>query len=456
MGHNQIIHNEKGYALAAVLIVLVLITLIIGFMMMGFVMQNRFIQKDIHSMKARYLAEAGIWHFLSDRELWGDYSRTHFIVTTADSQKVFISRNFYGGYWKVIATAEVGQSRKSIQSLIGEKPGDKFDHAVILGDVRTPIVLTGSTLLTGPVISGQEGVQTRPFRGEQFSGSFSGEVTHSDSSALPLFNKELIHNQFITYRSWIQSPPEHSFQIQTSTFNQDSHYSLNKNINVFYRTGNLHLNVGTRNSLPDSTTWIVSGNIKLTGDGDLGSFSTYIAADTIYVDGTLTGDHALFYASKMVHLNGNSQISAQLFSEGDILLEDKSYLRYPSLIYVKPQLNGSVKTGTIQLLDDVIVDGMVMLPDVDEGIVTEDKATVKIADGALVRGAVYNTSRTEMSGTIYGSVLTNSFYFYISPTVYLNWLKDTRIEHHLRPQPFVVPIGFDENLQFEILYWNEV
>ncbi len=447
--------NEKGYALATVLIVLSLISLLVGFMIIGITTQNRFIQNDIHLLKARYSAEAAIYQFLLDPDLWSDFTRTHFELITTDDQEVSITRIEYGGYWVLTSDAEVGGRSKKIRVMVGQNGDRLFNHAIVLGDVRTPLNLTGSTSVNGDILTGLEGVQYRPFRGEIFSGSFSGNVSIADSSALPLFRTDLVDREIEKYRSLIETPPGDMYSQKGSYINIPSFKALDDHT-VFFKEGNLSIQANSPAFLPDSTTWIVTGNLTVNGELDAGRFTRFIVGDTLTVNSNLKGEHTLFYAGKLARMAGNTNVSAQIISEGDISLSGKNYLRYPSLLYVKPDIQGSIKTGTINVKNETLIEGVIMISDIVDAIVTDEKTLISIGEGVTLKGAVYNTSRTEMSGTVYGTVMTNQFYFYNSPTTYLNWLKDAQINIADRPSPFAVPIGFSEEAEFEILYREEI
>jgi cytoskeletal protein CcmA (bactofilin family) len=447
-------HSEKGYALAVVLIVLVLLSSIVGFLMMGIVTQNRLIQKDINTMKARYYAEAGIYQFLSDPDLWRDIGRTDFEFTTVDSQKVQVNRTWYGGYWLITSVAEAGGRKKKIQVMAGQRGGEIFDRAIVLGDIRTPMTLTGSSVVHGHVHTGPEGMQYRPFRGERFSGSFTGDLIVADSSSMPIFTTGLPDREIERNKLLIAVPPADSYILDKSSTNIAS-FSPLRDHSIFFREGDLELNASHTVSLPDSIIWIATGNLTIAGELDSGNFARFAAGDTLTIHASLKGEHNLFYGGRGVRIDGETNVSGQVFSEGEIIISGNSHLKYPSLLYINPGLDGSVKTGAITLQDNATIEGVVMLPDTEEGIVTDEQTLISIGEQATLRGAVYNTSRTELNGKVSGTVMTNQFYFYISPTMYVNWLKDAHIDAPSRPSPFAVPIGFSGDKQFEILYWRE-
>jgi hypothetical protein len=39
--------------------------------------------------------------------------------------------------------------------------------------------------------------------------------------------------------------------------------------------------------------------------------------------------------------------------------------------------------------------------------------------------------------------MTNAFYFYYSPTIYINWIKDAVINRNILDSEYNMPLGFD-------------
>lgn len=156
-----------------------------------------------------------------------------------------------------------------------------------------------------------------------------------------------------------------------------------------------------------------------------------------------------------MELGDQVSMNAQLISKGRIQLRDQVYLTYPSMVYTSTTTFLGEQQEVIHLQDESTVDGTLVYP-IETGTFNQEQFRIKIDENALVRGSIYNQGQTELAGTVYGSVLTKQFFFYESPTIYINWIKDAEIDITKRPQDFIVPIGFSDSTKYVILHWKEV
>jgi hypothetical protein len=99
------------------------------------------------------------------------------------------------------------------------------------------------------------------------------------------------------------------------------------------------------------------------------------------------------------------------------------------------------------------MDGTILYP-YEPNLINQVQLKVTVDTTAIVRGAIYTKGLTELFGTVHGTVITDQFYFYESPTSYFNWIKDATIDRTQRPDEFILPIGFSASPKFEILYWR--
>ncbi len=81
----------------------------------------------------------------------------------------------------------------------------------------------------------------------------------------------------------------------------------------------------------------------------------------------------------------------------------------------------------------------------DDGIVLEN--------GASITGAVYCGEKMTLDGTVVGTVITNDFYFYQSPTRYYGWLRSGTIDRRALPKGYMMPIGLSSDKQLAVIDW---
>jgi len=168
------------------------------------------------------------------------------------------------------------------------------------------------------------------------------------------------------------------------------------------------------------------------------------ATNTLILDGPITGRNLVFYAEKGIVIGPEFSGSGQFISDGFILIMGGARLNFPSVVLatrVGPGRTVTVRTGAR-------VEGLVMATSDGPGVSGLDRsglvAPVTVEPGARIVGGIYSDVPLNMSGRVDGSVVTRNLQFYVSPTVYVNWLVNAQIDHDSRPHPFIIPPGLAE------------
>lgn len=446
------IQNEEGSALPTVLIVIVIITLFIGAVLSGIYVQNWFFQQDIDAVKARYITEAGIYQFLDKTPYTEIQNKTIEVLYMQDSSRVEISAHSLGGFLDITSTTSFKNQRKSIRVLVGEQQPEWFENAIILGDSTSELTVTGSTNITGDIVTGQRGVRPTNFKGYPFSGSLNGDVERKRGKLLPVFYTAYLASQMENFEDDLLSVTSNNHQSIQNEFIAGASLSSGDTVQV---NGNATWTTIDSIKVPDDVTFIIAGNLTLNGNYQFGRYNKIIVRDTLRAGGSISGSHILLYAGESFQVGGGANISCQCLSGNEIIIRDDAYLRYPSFVYSGEEFASSQSNEIIQIQNNSVVDGNVVYPFQQTGF-TSENFRVSIGENATVRGGVYNMSQTEPNGKIFGSLLTQQLYFYESPTEYINWLKDSDIDVTARPLDFVVPLGFSDNPIYKVLEWQEI
>ncbi len=433
---HQILKEEEGSALITVLIIALIISLFIGAVLSGIFLQSIFIQKDIDRTKALYKAEQQIYQYL--------YSGA-----ASDSLGMVLTST-YGGYLLINSSSIKGNEKVELEVLVGEVQDSVFKYAVALKDSNSALNLTGSTIIKGNVALGNDEISTSSFKGFPFSGSFIGETNKKNMEQFfPEFNKTNLESQIVKYES--------IFKKDLSVFKRNglTDFKTSQNGDTLYFDGSEVWELSDEFYVPKKSVVIVQGNLHISGSGDLGAFATIIAKDTLSIAGKIKGSHVALNSGKLIEIAGQASMSAQILTKGRVTLSEEAYLTYPSVIYSSKDTYLGEEKEAIHFKDKSIVDGMVIYTN-ETGVFNENQFRVKVDEGAVIRGALYNLGQTELQGTVMGTVLTRQFYFYESPTSYTNWIKDGEIDVSKRPFNFVTPIGFSDSTKYAILSWQEI
>lgn len=434
---SEIALEEEGSALITVLIIALIVALFIGAVLGGIYVQSTFIQQDIDRTKALYQAEQQIYDFLYSGE-------------ESDSTGTIIPTN-YGGFLKINSSSQVKKQKITLEVLVGAISDSVFNYAVALKDTNSSLSLTGSTTISGDIASAYNQIERSTFKGFPFRGSFTGEAKKKNMrDFFPDFQYESLDAQLDRHTYFFESENKNQFIIQDL-----NELAQSQKGDTIYFSDSQEWSVNQTTAIPKDIVIFVEGNLTITGDGDLGTYTTFIAKDTLSIGGRVTASHAILSAGKFMELHDQVSMNAQLISRGRIQLKDQVYLTYPSLIYTSTTTFLGEQQEVIHLQDESTVDGTLVYP-IETGRFNREQFRIKVDENALVRGSIYNQGQTELAGTVFGSVLTKQFFFYESPTTYINWIKDAEIDISQRPQDFIVPIGFSDSTKYVILDWKEV
>ncbi len=446
MSVRSIISKEHGSALSTVLVISTIILLLIGGIFLGIRVQMKFMQRDVNSTKALYQAEANIYKFLRKNT-----ASVHEGIYKIDAENSLTVKPF-GGFWDITSESSVSGRNRKVRVLTGDKSGGLYKSAVLLGDSTSNITLTGTTLLNGNIFTYGEGIRESGFKGIPFRGNFSGDQRHFDAdTTFPEFSTEIFHLQFDQFKNIRSSPQIRRFM---TNYRGEVTKNLKTGDTLYYEedTEWIERNIVT---MPMDLVIIVDGNFTINGNYTFKPFTKIIVSDTLLVGGSVTGKNILLYAGKSLQIGGGVSVSTQALSEGNIVVRDNAYLEYPSLVFSSQETYEGGAKEVINITGDAVIDGTVVYPFRPSGF-TQEFLKVKIDTNAIVRGSIYNNGQTELSGKILGTAMTYQFYFYESPTTYVNWLKDVTIDVSQRPENFILPIGFTDSAKYTILDWYEI
>lgn len=435
---------EDGSALVTVLVLVAIASTLVGLVLSHAALRHRFVQRDVHRLQARYVAETGVVRAL-DR-LDGTLRPLDVVldVEGEGGQTIPCSVHVepFGLLARVRATASVRGERWTIGALAGMTPPPAVENALVFGDDRSNLTLTGSTRVTGPLHVGARGVETSSLRGQRFTGAIEGDVDRDPQVALPTFD-DAGQNVLDRAGRWLRSPPPGA----RASWENPARAARHNGRRVFYVDGGLSLSAADQSVFDAPALVLATGDVSLEGALTLAPGSIVVAGRTLRVAGDVRGSNVLLVGRKGVFAGGRIRLSAQLVSESQIAVGGEARFDDPSLAYVERP------DGRVRLSGTAHIDGWVLVPNTSDDVSNRDPEVV-VSDSASVRGALYNVATTELHGTVLGSVLARRFAFYQSPTHYVNWVKDAVVDVTRRPAPFVAPFGFDASPRPQIITWS--
>ncbi|MEZ4702012.1 MAG: hypothetical protein R2834_16890 [Rhodothermales bacterium] len=415
------VRADEGSAFAWVLALMAILSVLVGTVMAVHVAQRRFVGRDVLRAQARYLAESCLHRALASLAVDPGWRADSLAFDDDAHRGCRLFASLLGGYVQVRVAARAGTARHHIDALVGFRPPDAFRFAILLGDPSSPLQLAGETVVRGDIRVGVPGINLAVFEGRPFSGKVDGETARMAAPVLPSLES-----------GWAEILRDSLRERIASAARGRRLGSLGSEV----------LRFGAADSAGFETprTLIAAGDIRLSGSLRIASGTRLVAGGSIVVEDEVRGDGLLLYAVKGVRIKDRARLTAQVFAEEDIELSGRATLAYPSLLYLYGRLAGRERSGELRLADRAMLDGIAILPPAAAGV---DRGRIVVKSGATVRGLIWSANQTLIEGAVLGTVATTRFYRYASPTDYVNWLIDARIDVRARPDAFHLPIGFE-------------
>ncbi len=445
--------NDRGSALATVLILTTAITVVIGSMLMLLRLQARLVHSDLNQLRAYYAAEAGIHkaiYLLSGNEgrdwTWRPDSQK---VALFDSQTAHLTVKAHGGYLEVTSEATVKRRRQVVTATVGQAMPAQFDQAVILGGQDFPLVVTGDNRIIGDVTVGKSGVKPGTIRGTGFTGDrlVTGRINKVTPLAMPAFDAQLLSDCMADLAEMLDR-----IEPQDGPMHADSTARYTGAENGYLVDG--RLDAATLDSVLSHSRMLLSpAAIVLAGKHHISQPITIVARDSLELGGSLVFDDALLYAGRKITIRDKVRGRIQAITKGKIRTLDQVQFAFPSLLYSTGHIDGGSLSGAIEIGGNSRITGALMLhASATDSLQSGRRNTrITIDPAATVVGIVYSDNHTTVSGTVHGLVTADHFYLYEPPTTYLNWLKDATIDRTQLPPGFVLPLLFGVQPQLRII-----
>jgi hypothetical protein len=435
--------SESGYILLYTLFISFLIISVILFTIVSIFFLNERTVREINKKKLELACFSCLQKHISTLRI----PENKGIFLNFDSKSVSLTCRIRGMFYEIKVKVKNRLDSSEVVYLMGNRIIPPFDNAVIISYPLLRVAVAGNTKINGNILAA------------------SDNFTYGNILGIESIRKEYVFGKIIT-----------SSKIKEKLFNE-SIYLINKNPGYEFDykilPGDFILNSSSLPTLDSSKNFIINGNLIL--EGILNHTQKFISntykvkGKTIIRSGTQSQLDLQVYTDSSATVNNNSIIeNLNLYSQKEInikanckltntqLLAEKnisvfeSELKYPSIagIYVKTDLASNLK-NEINILSSK-VNGAIMLLSSATGI-NNNQSKIFIDGKSSVQGLIYSENYSEINGNITGILYTNQFRFYKGPTEYLNWLVNLNVNRNKLSHWFLLPIGFSEKPELEIL-----
>ena len=327
---------------------------------------------------------------------------------------VSISKESWGAFTILRSTAthkNVKFSKISLSGLISED-----DKSLYLPDYGRPLSVAGQTRLENNCYLPKTGVKRAYIEGKNYVGSklvYGGQ--HTSTNALPEIDPVILDEV-------------------TKLNGQFQKWEQRDSIKNSFANPGLHFIDDNFLSLEDE---VVEGHVILE------------ARDSIFI-GAQAELSDIIIKAPVVYIESGFEGNLQIIATEKITLENNVLLRYPSVLsliettFPKTQ-NAQISIGKqSQVLGTVLA--LSQVPNFRKPV------QLSIAEEAEVDGLVYCKGKTELKGTINGTIYTEKFYLKTLASSYENHLLDATIKNDL-PKEFVTVDLFRKSKNLTTIAW---
>ncbi len=429
-GWQQILRWNKprastGAVLVTVLAVMVIL-LILFFAAFTFV-ASRYSHhvREQNRLIAKNLSEAGLTRWLQ-RLSQNQLAFESILFNSPNGGKVNASLSAWGPYALVTSNGIFANQTVTSQSIIGSKPNKLFDAAITVGDESLPLVASGNTRIFGDVNTGELGMTTGRMRGESIVNEdfHSGHVIIHQTITVPTLDT-LVLNQYLSSVNSRRQQCDQSFpgsMILTANdsgfFNEHECFTIENNLRI---QGAVFENFDKVHSV------FVNGFVELAGNCRLSGLIEIVSTGPMYVLDSAVVDNLILITPDSVVISGNSTFSATAISSQKIVVKEKARLLYPSILLIRDREDLSDMETGIFLQSRSKMESVCFS---ERNPSTEDRTNpvIYLDSASSFTGIIIAQSKADLRGTLNGSVFTERFHYFASPTTYVNWIKDLKID----------------------------
>lgn len=430
----RFLHNpESGSALVTVIIFILIITLTLTVVLQFNRRQHRQLINKGLKLQCYYNAQSTVYKLIEEQsgllqKLYSEGKSYQNQLSLFGNDTTFYTIDRWGLLLRIKATSKIKNQKSERSFLVGKKKNNLFSKSLILGNKKSTLILTGETIIEGDVVVGLNGVRAGVLKGKRFRGQnlVLGNIIREPADLMP---------ELHTFNSYVSNDIERE---NTSAKIHNSVLLLNNQTLV----------------IDDEKieTWKASGITTILGPGKLTSSGNLnfnnitllnqvdiLSDSTVFFNENSSAEQILVKALN-IKITDTKELCGQFLANGWIQINN-SILKFPSLL--------AAFNNGITIDNGSVINGTIMLNTSAEPVTDDNK--IIISSDCRVNGFVYSNHYTEINGQVYGTLMTDNFHFYLSPTTYINWINGATISRPAFKGTFIIPVGLDTDNEFSIV-----
>lgn len=452
--------QQDGFALPSILSLILILSLIALGLLTNVYLQKGTALRLLTRVRAEYAAHNGIIHALANINNLGELTQlsqpsfAHF--SFEDGSEANIELKPWGAFLLATSRGRVRNSESVRTAIVAQQPGTSFDKTLIFANANHQLVLAGTSSIRGQIITGPDGVGIGHLRNTLTKSVLprNADVRREARPILPPFDSTFILRQVNTFEVLLGTTPQSSVGRSLVVTNNSTAVTELRGENVadsidhVFIQGNAVLGgLFSRTSSP--LCIVVNGMVMFEKQAQLRGIITIVAERAITIPDSIRMELLILYSRSQIDVKKSAAISAQLIAPS-ITVDTNAVVDYPSTLIALPSHQTQNTGYGIHVRAGGKIEGTILA---FGNAAAALKARLTIEPGATVVGAVYSRQAINLDGIVYGTVMTEDFYFYEEPTSYFGWLRTARIDHSSQHRGYLTPIGFSKNIQLDILEW---
>ncbi len=368
----------------------------------------------------------------------------------------------WGLYRLVVSCGTSGRVVSRHAALLGQRATDLFQNALVYFNPEHQLVFAGEVRVVGNVQTGINGATLGVLEDMESLPSFpvTGSIV-ADASFHGIGFSEL-GSQIEKFDSLLNAaqtsdlpkaelPHAVSGEVDVSVLSAES-------VEQVVLDGNQILS-GSLTRIGRPLRIIVLGNVTFSTGTTIYGPVQILSAGAVEIPSGTRIDYSILYSQSSIEMLSYAKCKAQLIAYR-ITLDGDAKLVYPSALISWLPLEGStseedtpgIEPRSITLSTRVVVEGSVLMN--KRPVAIEDPELIVVGPESKVIGMIYCGEEMTFDGTVIGTVITNDFYFYESPTRYFGWIRDGTIDRSLLPESYLTPIlSAEGSFELDILDW---
>lgn len=467
---SEILYNQRGTALGAMVVVLTLITILTAGVVRLVAMRSGAAMQKTYHLQAQYAAQAGLAHARWQlarpgglRPIFTDTDSAHTVIEDAIAEETGYTVRLrpYGGYIEAIASGRCYRESVTVRVLLGMKPPAWFSRAITLQPSPYPLVMAGRSRIRGDVLAGRGGVRSGRIPGDPLppqTPEIDGQVLQTGDRVE--FDPWLfIATMTALDRHLDGEDITHTYD-DLDVFGEmitPRAFSDSLKGGVIHLTSELVLMTAAPDDPPltGPITLVADGEIRLQGDLKLRGPVIVAAKDGIRVTDRVDIQGGLLYSPGVIRLTDDARLEGQALSRYHIEVADRAQVEYPGVLFATGKIDCGRREGGVTISSSRRQTAS-MLVQAPSGLLESalNQTVIRIDPQSSVAGLVYSVNYTWLTGQLLGTVATGLFYLKHGPTSYINWMKDGEIDRLPLTEDFRLPLFFGARPVLERVAWE--